>query len=347
MYWLQPAPDAMPSSRVRWAGTPILANIYLAMLAEDVHRTFPGDPILRAGLLELVAGTAWKIKAALDKGIPPPKPTPTPLATPVAAQDKDDQAPSRELSEKELMVIIPRLLELDNGKRSMPSHMQVFKLYVLARLSSTSPYARSQKWAEATIRKRKRAIEEKILAPDRQQAHPRQDLWKPGRVRQRPAPGRSRPQTRLSRLPRRRRLTLRIASVSRSCRHDADTHLRSPPANRPTPRPSPALRIGAAKFQDHAATGLPWVPRSTHMSARKKTRSWAVRMTARMYAHELAEQIPTSEERIRRIEYGKSLPTEDEARAIEAALGREPGSLFAPDEITPKRWHRPVTGGAQ
>lgn len=83
------------------------------------------------------------------------------------------------------------------------------------------------------------------------------------------------------------------------------------------------------------------------MSARKKTRSWAVRMAARMYAHELAAQVPTSEERIRRIEYGKSLPTDEEARAIERALGREPGSLFAPDEITPKRWHRPVTGGAR
>jgi hypothetical protein len=173
---LEPSPhpdDVLAAARIRCdaqlsravGGDPDSANIYLAMLAEDVHRTFPGDPILRAGLLELVAGTAWKIKAALDKGIPPPKPTPTPLATPVAAEDKDDRAPSRELSEKELMVIIPRLLELDNGKRSMPSHMQVFKLYVLARLSSTSPYARSQKWAEATIRKRKRAIEEKILRP--------------------------------------------------------------------------------------------------------------------------------------------------------------------------------------
>ena len=83
------------------------------------------------------------------------------------------------------------------------------------------------------------------------------------------------------------------------------------------------------------------------MTARKKTRSWAVRMAARMYAHELAALVPTSEERIRRIEYGKSLPTEEEARAIERALSREPGSLFAPDEITPTRWHRPATGGAR
>lgn len=171
---LEPAPhpdDVLAAARTRCdaqlaravGGDPDSANIYLAMLAADVERTFPKDPILRAGLLELVAGTAWKIKAALDKGIRPPEFTPPKAPEPTPAEDS--RVTSRELSESELMVFIPLLLDLDSGQKSMPTHMQVFKLYVLERLSSTSPQARERKWAEATIRKRKRAIEAKLQRP--------------------------------------------------------------------------------------------------------------------------------------------------------------------------------------
>ena len=168
---LEPSPhpdDVLEATRTRCdaqfaravGGDPDSAHIYLAMLAADVERTFASDPVLRAGLLVLVAGTAWKIKAALENGIRPPE-----LAQPKPPEpppDDDRRATPREMSESELMVVIPLLLDLDSGKKSMPTHMQVFKLYVLERLSSTSPQARARKWAEATIRKRKRAIEAKL-----------------------------------------------------------------------------------------------------------------------------------------------------------------------------------------
>ncbi len=72
----------------------------------------------------------------------------------------------------------------------------------------------------------------------------------------------------------------------------------------------------------------------------EETRCHKVRREARLYAQEVARAAGITESRMRFIEHRRSKPTPAEALAIERALRCEPGSLFGPDDITPRKGYR-------
>ena len=139
------------------AGEPDLSNVYLAMLAEDALQFRSANPVLYSGLLELIADTAWKVRAAVDAGIPIQKPAPE--------IPKPTRRHPLELNEVQITAVVSKLCQLDQGNRTTPSHFDVFQLYAIEGLTSTSPDARRRRWAASTIRKRKRHIEESIFLP--------------------------------------------------------------------------------------------------------------------------------------------------------------------------------------